>query len=74
VTVNVSFESGGRVFKGTGAADEHGSLYSSAYKRALRVALDRALADATQHASEPAASSLPPAPDLPSAGVRSDTR
>ncbi len=52
LTVDVTVESGGWAFTGHGAADKFGSLYSPALKRALAVALDQALADASAHGGE----------------------
>ena len=46
--VDVVVEAGGRTFVGHGEADKGGSLYARARKRALAVALDRALADAAR--------------------------
>ena len=52
LTVDVTVQSGGWSFTGHGAADKFGSIYSPALKRALAVALDRALADASTHGGE----------------------
>ena len=49
IGVDVTVESGGRTFTGHGEGDKDGSLYASGLKRALAVALDRALADAAKH-------------------------
>ncbi len=52
LSVDVDLEAGGRRFQGHGEADKAGSLYVDARRRALAVALDRALADATKLASK----------------------
>ncbi|MFT3768564.1 MAG: hypothetical protein QM820_24220 [Minicystis sp.] len=46
LSVDVVIEREGRTFIGHGEADKEGSIYARARKRALAVALDRALADA----------------------------
>ena len=48
LAVDVVVEAGGRTFLGHGEADKGGSLYARARRRALAVALDRALADAAR--------------------------
>lgn len=48
LAVDVVVEAGGLTFLGHGEADKGGSLYARARKRALAVALDRALADAAR--------------------------
>jgi hypothetical protein len=50
VAVDVTVEHGGRTYEGHGDAEKAGGMYSSARRRALAVALDRALADAASHA------------------------
>ena len=47
LSVDLTVESAGRTFTGHGAAEKLGSLYAPARRRALAVALDRALADAS---------------------------
>jgi hypothetical protein len=49
LSVSVSVTRGRRSFTGSGAAWRDGSLYAPALKRALAVALDRALSDAAAH-------------------------
>ncbi|MCA9643462.1 MAG: hypothetical protein KC492_22340 [Myxococcales bacterium] len=46
LTVDVDLEAGGQTFHGHGEANKNGSLYVDARRRALAVALDRALKDA----------------------------
>lgn len=46
LSVDLVIERGGRTFTGHGEAEKDGSIYARARKRALAVALDRALADA----------------------------
>ena len=46
LAVDVVIVRGGRTFIGHGEADKEGSIYARARKRALAVAIDRALADA----------------------------
>jgi len=46
LSVDLDVETNGRVFHGHGTAEKAGSFYSPARRRALAVALDRALADA----------------------------
>jgi hypothetical protein len=46
LSVDVEVETNGHLYKGHGTADKGGGLYSRARRRALAVALDRALADA----------------------------
>lgn len=46
LAVTVRFESNGKTFVGRGSATKDGSIYASAERRALAVALDQALADA----------------------------
>ncbi|MDI3288562.1 hypothetical protein [Polyangium sp. 15x6] len=47
LSVDVTVERDGRTFKGHGSAEKLGSMYAPARRRALAVALDRALADAS---------------------------
>jgi hypothetical protein len=56
--VEVTITRGGRTFTGHGQAEKEGSIYARARKRALAVALDRALADAaTDRSARPACAS-----------------
>ena len=48
LTVTLTIERDGRTFRGLGAADVGGSVYAPARKRALAIAIDRALADAAE--------------------------
>ncbi len=52
VRVQVVIETGGRLFKGFGGADKWGSLWAMPLKRALAVALDRALTSAASSPPE----------------------
>lgn len=52
LSVEVEVETNGRTFHGRGSAEKAGSLYSDARRRALAVALDRALADAATEREE----------------------
>jgi hypothetical protein len=47
ISVDVTIEHAGRTFTGHGSAEKLGSMYAPARRRALAVALDRALADAS---------------------------
>ncbi|MDI1475617.1 hypothetical protein [Polyangium sp. y55x31] len=47
LSVDVTVEQGGRTYEGHGSAEKLGSMYAPARRRALAVALDRALADAS---------------------------
>ena len=49
VSVEVTLQARGRTFSGRGAATRRGSIYASARRRALAVALDEALADAARN-------------------------
>ncbi|MCA9592369.1 MAG: hypothetical protein KC776_03635 [Myxococcales bacterium] len=48
LSVDVAVETDGKRLRGHGEAEKEGSLYVDARRRALAVALDRALADATK--------------------------
>lgn len=48
LSVELDVDAGGRRYRGRGHATRSGSLYANAFKRALAVALDRALADAVR--------------------------
>ncbi|CAN5913625.1 hypothetical protein BH11MYX4_BH11MYX4_62170 [soil metagenome] len=60
LTVDVEVERNGRTFRGHGSAEKMGSIYAPARRRALAVALDRALADATPCAETPCVVPLRP--------------
>lgn len=49
LSVEVEVETNGRRFRGRGAGHKDGSVYASARRRALAVALDQALANAATH-------------------------
>jgi hypothetical protein len=49
LSVDLAVTRGGRTFSGHGEAESRGGLYAPARKRALALALDRALADAARH-------------------------
>jgi hypothetical protein len=49
LSVDLTVTRGGRTFSGHGEAESRGGLYAPARKRALALALDRALADAARH-------------------------
>lgn len=48
LTVTLTIERDGRVFRGLGAADVEGSIYAPARRRALAAAIDAALAEAAE--------------------------
>jgi hypothetical protein len=58
LSVDITLETGGSSFRGSGSAEKLGSLYAPARRRALAVALDNALADAS--AAFKKASAQPP--------------
>jgi hypothetical protein len=60
LSVDVEVERNGRTFRGHGTAEKDGSIYAPARRRALAVALDRALADATSCAEAPCVVPLRP--------------
>ena len=49
VSAEVIIEAGGKTFVGRGTGEKIGSIYASPRRRALATALDRALADSSEH-------------------------
>jgi hypothetical protein len=60
LSVDVEVERNGQIFRGHGTAEKMGGIYARARRRALAVALDRALASATPCAETPCVVPLRP--------------